>query len=164
MVWRRLHRITELLSRMKYRDRGIWCGPRVVPVLWEGVFKKMPQKTTRYLRHNPLTLTRTPTLPIWTLSRKNQAFFFVGKNWSTTLKVIQQNILRFLYFILDNISVMRWRLPPRRGGRGVLIPVLQASKFETPVSYRPQKKSRFLEQIHDWKHLYLCIFLVLQVE
>ena len=26
-----------------------------------------------------------------------------------------------------------------------------------PVLHRPQKKSQFLEQIHDWKHLYLCI-------
>ena len=28
-----LYRTNGLLSRIKYRNRGIWCGPRVVPVL-----------------------------------------------------------------------------------------------------------------------------------
>ena len=30
---RRLYRTNGLLSRIKYRNRGILCGPRVVPVL-----------------------------------------------------------------------------------------------------------------------------------
>ena len=32
-----------------------------------------------------------------------------------------------------------------------------------PVLHRPQKKCHFADffaQIYDWKHLYLCIFLV----
>ena len=67
------YRITALLSRIKYRNRGNWCGPRVVPVLREEIFRKIPK-----------TLTRTPPL-----SRKNQAFFGVGGGiWSITLKVI----------------------------------------------------------------------------
>ena len=31
------HRTNGLLSRIKYRNRGNWCGPRVVPVFWEGI-------------------------------------------------------------------------------------------------------------------------------
>ena len=31
--WRRLYITNGLLSRIKYGNRGIWCGPRVVPVL-----------------------------------------------------------------------------------------------------------------------------------
>ena len=32
-VMSRLYRFSEILSRIKYGNRGIWCGPRVVPVL-----------------------------------------------------------------------------------------------------------------------------------
>ena len=45
---RRLYRTNGLLSRIKNRSRGIWCGPRVVPVLWEGIFRKCPKN---YFRH-----------------------------------------------------------------------------------------------------------------
>ena len=39
---------TVSLSRIKYINWGIWCGPRVVSVLWEGIVRKMPK---RYFRH-----------------------------------------------------------------------------------------------------------------
>ena len=54
----RLHRTHGLLSRIKYTNRGKWCGPRVVPVLREGVVRKMPKTLLQTLN---LTLTPTPT-------------------------------------------------------------------------------------------------------
>ena len=58
-----------LLSTIKCRSRGTWCGPRVIPVLQEGMFRKMP-KTLLYTPIVSLTLSRTtppppPPIPIY---------------------------------------------------------------------------------------------------
>ena len=42
-VLRRLYRTNGLLSRITYGSLGILSSPRVVPVLGEGVFRKMPK-------------------------------------------------------------------------------------------------------------------------
>ena len=34
-----------MLSRIEFGSGGIWCGPRVLPVLWEGK-RKIPKNTT----------------------------------------------------------------------------------------------------------------------
>ena len=83
---RRLYRTNVLLSRIKDRNRGIWCVPRVVPVLRERIFGKMLKTPLGTLS---LTLTLTPTPPHIKFVRKKSGFFWGGEvNWSTTLKVV----------------------------------------------------------------------------
>lgn len=41
----RVHRNSELLPRIKYRNRGSSFGPRVLPVLWEGEAKNVRRDT-----------------------------------------------------------------------------------------------------------------------
>ena len=40
-----------------------------------------------------------------------------------------------------------------------VVDLIRDSFFSNGKLHPPQKK-RFLEQTHNWKHLYLCIFLV----
>ena len=60
---------------------------------------------TPFRTNGLLSSTPNPPLPIPTTSGKNQAFFWGGGKWSTTLKVVSLNITRFPYFILDKNSV-----------------------------------------------------------
>ena len=75
---RRLYRTNGLLSRIKYRNRGIWCGSRVVPVVREGILKKMPQNSTLDTNSN-LNLDPAPT-HINFVSTKSGVFFWGGGN------------------------------------------------------------------------------------
>ena len=49
-----------------------------------------------------LTRFSTPTLPIEICPEKTRLILELLKTWSTALKLIHQNIPRFLYVILDD--------------------------------------------------------------
>ena len=70
---RLVYRTNGLLSRIKCRNGGIWCGPRVVPMLWKGIFRKKAQNTALDTNYSPSPKTLMNI--VW----KKSGFFFLPK-------------------------------------------------------------------------------------
>ena len=75
------HIIYGLLSKMKYRNGGIWCDPCVVPVRCEGIwFSENAQNTTLDTNSNRNPNPNPAPAPTHMSFRKKKAFVFVEKD------------------------------------------------------------------------------------
>ena len=132
----------ELLSRIQYRNRGNWCGSRVVPVFYcvvlvckyylgyncsiemgefgvaqvwfqhyeKGYFDSFKTAQTTTLDPHPFTPTLTPPYPCQLCLKKMRRFVFGDLIDHTKTKLTWHKFPLLPYLILDDNSVIRWRL------------------------------------------------------